>query len=453
MPPQDGNDSAPPSLEMVEAKGFGEKQLVTEDENLYDFLKAPSRSTDSDATESTQVSSSTSSSVRNSAAMAVMGIYTRDKVPREEELPKDYGLSHVKKDQVMCRRRMKTLPKHLEEEEEEELEAAMFVPEKGLVGPIFFHADLEEHDESDDEDEQVDPDWKPRIYEERAVLFQAMEHYEQLLDEPTLSKYFKTEENDDEVNSESPEDSKEADDDRENLQAILENPRFGEQIIVQGMNASQIAVGDVFEIEGGLSPLKLEITSPRLCCAWVDKRQGSPFGLAGVKRFCNKNGLGGFFARVLVAGELRDEMKFVRTSHPHPKWTLAYISEALYGEGPKTYLMAGWAHWQRSKQELKELCEVEQLGLYEWKEEAEYILKHWRRYRPDSKKNKKPKKLTMADRIRPFATKMRLDTIFGSDVNQFSNVSPQLLLQIVVALIACFAAMHMVSAALKTPDF
>jgi hypothetical protein len=59
----------------------------------------------------------------------------------------------------------------------------------------------------------------------------------------------------------------------------------------------------------------------------------------------------------------------------------------------------------------------------------------------------------MADRIRPFATKMRLDTIFGSDVNQFSNVSPQLLLQIVVAVIACFAAMHMVSAALKTPDF
>ena len=256
--------------------------------------------------------------------------------------------------------------------------------------------------------------------------------------------------------TETSKDSKKADKEMEipnkNLQAILENPRFGEQIIVQGIDASQIAIGDIFEIEGGLSPLKVEITCPRLCCAWVDKRQGSPFGLAGVKRFCNKNGLGGFFARVLVAGELRDEMAFVRTSHPHPKWTLAYISEALYGEGPKTYLMASWAHWQRSKEELKELCKLEQLGLYEWKEEAEYILQHWKRYRPKTKRKTLPKKLTMMDRIRPLATKMRLDTIFESDVKQLSKISPQLLLQVVVALIAFFMAIHMFSAAFETPN-
>ena len=189
MPPQD--DSAPPDLSM-DAQVFGEKQLVTCSGSLHDFLKASSRSNVSDDTEETQVSSSTSSSARGSATMTVMGIYTRDAVPREKELPKDYGLSHVKKDQIMCRRRMKTPLKHLEEEGEE-LEEAMFVPEQGLVGPTFFHADVDEHDESDDEDEEDDPDWEPRVYEERAILFQAVDHYEQLLDEPKLSKYFKEE--------------------------------------------------------------------------------------------------------------------------------------------------------------------------------------------------------------------------------------------------------------------
>jgi len=341
------------------------------------------------------------------------------------------------------------------------VEEAMFVPEHGLVGPMFFHTDIDEHDESDAEDEEDDDDddWQPRIYEERAILFQAVDHYEQLLVEPKLSTYFKSESAS--VDAKTSDDKEVSPADMEipskNLLDILEKPRFGEQIIVQGIDASQIAIGDIFEIEGGLSPLKVEITCPRLCCAWVDKRNGSPFGLAGVKRFCNKSGLGGFFARVLVAGELRDEMKFIRTKHPHPKWTLAYISGALYAEGPKTYLMAGWAHWQRSKEELKELCEIEQLGLYEWKEEAEYILKYWHKYRPEDKKAKKKKKSrnTVMGRIRPVLNKMRLDTIFEPDTVdcKFANALPQgIVLQLLLVLIACFVAMFMFSSANKTPN-
>jgi len=453
MPPQD--DSAPPELRMEDV--LAEKKLNGgKSQFLYDFLNTSSHSNVSDGTEETQVSSSTSSSALYTSSMTVVGIYTRGEIPREKELPEDYGLSHVKKDQVMVRRKMNTPPKHLEEENQDDIEEAMFVPEQGLVGPMFFHTDVDEHDESDDEDEEEeeeDDDWEPRIYEERAILFQAVDHYEQLLEEPKLSKYFKEENKQDSDAKTSDEKGEVSPSDMEipskNLQSILENPRFGEQIIVQGIDASQIAIGDIFEIEGGLSPLKVEITCPRLCCAWVDKRNGSPFGLAGVKRFCNKSGLGGFFARVLVAGDLRDEMKFVRTAHPHPKWTLAYISEALYGEGPKTYLMAGWAHWQRSKEELKELCKVEQLGEYEWKEEAEYILKKWKEYRPEDKKPAKA--TTVVDRIR---NKMRLETIFETEVVDCKfvpSLSEGLIIQLLVVLIACFLAMSMFSATYKTP--
>jgi hypothetical protein len=168
----------------------------------------------------------------------------------------------------------------------------------------------------------------------------------------------------------------------------VDNPLFGEHILVQGCDSSQIAVGDVFEVKGNLSPLKIEVTSPRMCCAWVDKKFGSPFGLSGVKRYCAAHGLGGWFARVLVAGELRDGMKLIRTAHPHPKWTLTYISHALYGEGPKRHLLMGRAYWNRDINELKELGSLEQLGRYEWKEEAEYILDHWKDYPPLDKEGK-----------------------------------------------------------------
>lgn len=299
----------------------------------------------------------------NTPSMSILGIFTRAEKPREDELPEDPPLSACAKDQVMCRRRM--------------TETAMFVPEKGLVGTYFYHTyamtneeSNDEKEQSNDKEEQCNVEEKkeePRILEERTVLLQAVEHYQKLRNEPTLSKYF---ENEDETSATFQED-------------ILKNPRFGEQIMTRGMDASQIAIGDIFEVEGGLSPLKIEVATPRLCCAYLDKRNGSVYGMAGVKHYCNIHGLGGVFARVLVAGELSDDMRLIRTAHPNPKWTMAHVSKALYGEGPKQSLMKKWAHWSRDKDELKELCELEAFGRYEWRDEAKYILDNWEEYHPE----------------------------------------------------------------------
>ena len=160
----------------------------------------------------------------------------------------------------------------------------------------------------------------------------------------------------------------------EAIELILENPRFGEQVIVKGISAKDIAIGDIFEVEGGHSPLKVEVSSPRLPCSYVDKRNGSPFGMKGVKRYTMTEGLAGWFTRVLVPGELRDGMHLVRTAHPHPKWTLPEISKALYGEGPKRRQMLGYPYWNRSKEELQELCNLKELGQVDWKDEAQWIL-------------------------------------------------------------------------------
>lgn len=283
-------------------------------------------------------------------ALTVVGIFTRQKTPGEELLPEDYGLKDVTRDQIMCRKKL--------------IGPGTFVPEQGLVGATFFHSDLEEHDDEDSDDE----DGEERIYEERAILLQSVENYQDLIENPSTSNYFQT----DDAQGEAVHEARK----QKLIEHVQNNPCFGEQVIVSGLKACEIAVGDVFEV----GSLKIEITSPRLCCAWVDKKVGSPFGMKGVKRYCNLNGLGGFFARVLEAGELQEGSKLVRTAKPHAKWTLPYISESLYGEGPKSYKASGWAYWVKSKQELAELCAVEPLGRYEWKDEAQYILENLDKY-------------------------------------------------------------------------
>jgi hypothetical protein len=368
----------------------------------------------------------------------IWGVYTRGKVPREDELPEDYGLSHVSKDQIVCRRRLNTPPvqDYVNERADESgipYETANFVPEHGLVGTLFFHNDLDEHDSGSESEEEAhsNPSICPeqRIYEERAVLFQAVEHYEKLLDDPDMTRFFQ--EDDFEVFDKQPLARLETEDKRRldgkhphfsQILDILRNPRFGEQLIVRGVDASKVCIGDIFEVEGGVSTLKVEVTSPRTVCAWIDKRVSSPFGLKGVKRYCNKRGLGGWFARVLVPGELRHGAKMVRTSCPHPKWNLAYISQALYGEGPPSYMASSWAFWVKDKKELEELCNLKQLGRYEWKDEAEWILNHFEDYERKRSNSKKGQLTAVGD------TADHNDTLsfssFGHSLLERAHVTP-----------------------------
>jgi hypothetical protein len=91
------------------------------------------------------------------------------------------------------------------------------------------------------------------------------------------------------------------------------------------------------------------------------------------------NGLAGLFVRVLNEGHLEENMTLTRIENPHPKWTLEYISKTLYGEGDRKHMLMGWAQWARSKKELEELCALVELGWYEWKGEAQWLLDRWGR--------------------------------------------------------------------------
>lgn len=148
-------------------------------------------------------------------------------------------------------------------------------------------------------------------------------------------------------------------------------------MIVSGLDNTQICVGDIFHVASGESTLILQVTSPRKPCSYVDRKNGSPYGMKGLRRYALSHGLAGWFVRVLHGGEISDGMKLVRVENPHPKWTLEYVSRTLYGEGDRQHFLVCWAQWTRSKQELAELCALPAFGWYEWKAEAQRLLDRW----------------------------------------------------------------------------
>jgi len=218
--------------------------------------------------------------------------------------------------------------------DEEGNEVAMFVPKKGLIGGDFWHVYDEE---------------KKTIREDRAILFQSQENYNRIIANERFKTCF------DGID-------------------YMESATFGEQVIVNGIETSQLAIGDVFVIEEDHSPLVIEITAPRKPCSYINTKHGTKFGTVGLQHYAHQNCLAGWFARVLVAGELKDGMKFTRNAHPNPKWTLPNIYKALYWEGNYRESLMNKSSWNRSRNELEELISLPQLGECEWKADGRALL-------------------------------------------------------------------------------
>jgi MOSC domain-containing protein YiiM len=140
---------------------------------------------------------------------------------------------------------------------------------------------------------------------------------------------------------------------------------MGEQLLVSGINAETVCVGDVFGCSE--SQLLLEVTFPRHPCARVDRRYPvSPPRVTGQPGTCRQwiaaTGRGGLFCRVKNPGDLAegDQLKLLR--RPCPKWTLARLSAMCYPVSPLRM------SWSGTDAELVELCNLEELGYNEWRE-------------------------------------------------------------------------------------
>jgi hypothetical protein len=205
-------------------------------------------------------------------ALTVHAVYGRHlpfQAPRFDENSLKSGKN------VIERRRLNTLSSCDDEVGPSGPDFAYFVPVQGLLGHDMYHTEYH---------------MRNFVFEERAVLLQSVETYRALC-KSKVGKYFHMH------------DGK---NDQESLELILAQPSFGEQLIVEGCEPSQLCIGDVFEVLGGISGLKLEVTSPRLPCQLVDRKVGSPFGGMGVKRHTLDEAAAGWFCRVLREGQVRN---------------------------------------------------------------------------------------------------------------------------------------------------
>ena len=152
--------------------------------------------------------------------------------------------------------------------------------------------------------------------------------------------------------------------------------QFGENLLVgPELNRHSLAVGDVLTVGGGRSPLVLQVTSPRRPCSKVDTKHGKDFGPAGVRRYCAGTGLAGWFCRVLVEGDVRRGDALRVTKRGHEAWTLARVSQLLYGHVLAIKKLGGFnAANNGTEEELRELSRIEELAGCEWKHEAEALL-------------------------------------------------------------------------------
>lgn len=158
---------------------------------------------------------------------------------------------------------------------------------------------------------------------------------------------------------------------RRPLDAVIGAGDFGENVWIENesMHAGSICVGDVFIALREAQPtgLVLEVASPRGPCTRIDAKHGATPGPEGVRAACAREGLGGFFFRVVSPGDIQEGDVLRLSRRPCPEWTLQKVSRALHGT---------WAEDGGSEQDdgqriaLQSLASLPELARFEWRDAA-----------------------------------------------------------------------------------
>lgn len=200
---------------------------------------------------------------------------------------------------------------------------------------------------------------------------------------------------------------------REALPRHIAGGAFGENLLVSGVSADDLCIGDILQMvatsskrsradegDGDATTTRvLQVTSPRRPCSSIDQRFGKTWNGGGVRAFCARSGRAGFFCRVVQPCSLpRDGVQLKVVERPHPSWPLSRVSALLYGADgvcnrPDGYRLPGFDHvtasgivgtgggrdavlaaWRGTEEELASLARLPELAFYEWKDGLEAML-------------------------------------------------------------------------------
>ena len=141
-------------------------------------------------------------------------------------------------------------------------------------------------------------------------------------------------------------------------------------VMIDGLDRTNVCVGDRFSS----GKLVLEVSSPRRPCANVDNKHGRRYNQKCPRAHTAREGLAGWFCRVIVPGELAAGDTLRLTHRPYPEWTLQHISNMVYSNA--TNARYDISSWPGTKEELVKLTNhMPELALYEWRIVLQDILR------------------------------------------------------------------------------
>ena len=140
--------------------------------------------------------------------------------------------------------------------------------------------------------------------------------------------------------------------------------KFGENVIVEGLNERNVCVGDRFLAPSGL---QIQVASPRKPCSRIDQTLGQKYGLQGVRHHCLSQTRAGWFCRVLQPGTLAKGDRLTLMRRPHPEWSLYRVGQLIYGGSGADQQPV----WRGTEAERHALLSIPEFGRLDWKEHLE----------------------------------------------------------------------------------
>jgi len=112
---------------------------------------------------------------------------------------------------------------------------------------------------------------------------------------------------------------------------------FGEHVLLHGVAADGICIGDVWRVKGAWTGVELEVSAPHKPGAEVDDIHHSRLrGRGGIRDQTLRRGLAGWHCRVRQPGPLTVNDALICVKRPNPSWSVCRAARVLYGAADST---------------------------------------------------------------------------------------------------------------------
>lgn len=99
---------------------------------------------------------------------------------------------------------------------------------------------------------------------------------------------------------------------------------FGENFTIIGQTESSVCIGDIYNF----GEAQIQVSQPRQPCWKLSRR----LQIRDLTLQVQKNGLTGWYFRVLKEGEIKPNLPLILQDRPYPQWTITRANQIMHQE-------------------------------------------------------------------------------------------------------------------------